>query len=142
MPKNPSQSLATLRNRLYKKHARKNWLTKLVQGEDVETLSRVIKTSLELLVSSKTETNKSRWKVAKFWELAKINGHDFSIAEADMTIAQTLEWLRVCIANARVYGKKSRKANGFDIYELLERKLTSQKSSRRNNSRMLDKVRL
>ncbi len=57
-----------------------------------------------------------------------------------MTIAQTSRMVtRLCIANARSYGKKSGGELGFDIYELLK-ELTSQKSSRRNNSECSIKV--
>lgn len=123
-----------------KKHAQK-LADKLVQGEDVETLfKKSLRRLLELLVSSKTETNKSRWKVAKFWEdFLKINEtYDFSIAERDMTIAQTLEWLRVYVLPTLGLWEEIGKANGFDIYELLKEAHKPEEFSKKQ-LRMLDK---
>lgn len=105
-----------------KKHAQK-LAEKLVKGESVETIfKKSLRRLLELLVPSKTETNKSRWKVVGFWEkFLEINEtYDFSIAERDMTIAQTLEWLRVYVLPTLGLWEEIGKANGFDIYELLK----------------------
>lgn len=106
-----------------KKHAQK-LAEKLVQGESVEVLFKTsLRGLLELLVSSNTETNKSRWKVAKFWEeFLQINDtYDFSIAERDMTIAQTLEWMRVYVLPMLGLWEEIGKANKFDIYDLLKK---------------------
>lgn len=105
-----------------KKHAQK-LAEKLAKGESVETIfKKSLRRLLELLVPSKTETNKSRWKVVGFWEkFLEINEtYDFSIAERDMTIAQTLEWLRVYVLPTLGLWEEIGKANGFDIYELLK----------------------
>ena len=106
-----------------KKHAQK-LADKLVKEEDVETLfKKSLRRLLELLVPSKTESNKSRWEVAGFWEkFLEINdNYDFSIAERDMTIAQTLEWLRVYVLPTLRLWEEIGKANGFDIYDLLKK---------------------
>lgn len=105
-----------------KKHAQK-LAEKLAKGESVETIfKKSLRRLLELLVPSKTESNKSRWEVAKFWEkFLEINEkYDFSIAERDMTIAQTLEWLRVYVLPTLGLWEEIGKANGFDIYKLLK----------------------
>ena len=123
-----------------KKHAQK-LANKLVQGEDVETLfKKSLRRLLELLVPSKTESNKSRWNVAKFWEdFLKINEtYDFSIAERDMTIAQTLEWMRVCVLPTLRLWEEIGKENDFDIYQLLKEAYKPSGFSKKQ-LRMLDK---
>lgn len=105
-----------------KKHAQK-LAEKFAKGESVETIfKQSLRRLLELLVPSKTETNKSRWKVVGFWEkFLEINEkYDFSIAERDMTIAQTLEWLRVYVLPTLGLWEEIGKENGFDIYKLLK----------------------
>ena len=123
-----------------KKHAQK-LAEKLAKGESVETIfKQSLRRLLELLVPSKTESNKSRWKVAKFWEdFLKINEtYDFSIAERDMTIAQTLEWLRVYVLPTLGLWEEIGKANGFDIYKLLKEAYKPEEFSKKQ-LRMLDK---
>lgn len=123
-----------------KKHAQK-LAGKLVQGEDVETLfKKSLRRLLELLVPSKTESNKSRWEVAGFWEkFLEINeNYDFSIAERDMTIAQTLEWMRVCVLPTLRLWEEIGKENGFDIYKLLKEAHKPEGFSKKQ-LRMLDK---
>lgn len=105
-----------------KKHAQK-LAEKFAKGESVETIfKQSLRRLLELLVPSKNETNKSRWKVVGFWEkFLEINEkYDFSIAERDMTIAQTLEWLRVYVLPTLGLWEEIGKENGFDIYKLLK----------------------
>lgn len=123
-----------------KKHAQK-LAEKLAKGESVETIfKKSLRRLLELLVPSKTETNKSRWKVVGFWEkFLEINEtYDFSIAERDMTIAQTLEWLRVYVLPTLGLWEEIGKANGFDIYELLKEAHKPEEFSKKQ-LRMLDK---
>ena len=123
-----------------KKHAQK-LAEKLVKGESVETIfKKSLRRLLELLVPSKTETNKSRWKVVGFWEkFLEINEtYDFSIAERDMTIAQTLEWLRVYVLPTLGLWEEIGKANGFDIYDLLKKAYKPEEFSKKQ-LRMLDK---
>lgn len=105
-----------------KKHAQ-NLAEKLVKGENIEILFKTsLRRLLELLVPSKTESNKSRWEVAKFWNdfLEIQDTYDFSIAERDMTIAQTLEWLRVYVLPTLAVWEAIGDIQGFDIYQLLE----------------------
>lgn len=123
-----------------KKHAQK-LAEKLAKGESVEAIfKQSLRRLLELLVPSKTETNKSRWKVAKFWEkFLEINEtYDFSIAERDMTIAQTLEWMRVYVLPTLGLWEEIGKANGFDIYKLLKEAYKPEGFSKKQ-LRMLDK---
>lgn len=123
-----------------KKHAQK-LAEKFAKGESVETIfKQSLRRLLELLVPSKTESNKSRWKVAKFWEdFLKINEtYDFSIAERDMTIAQTLEWMRVYVLPTLGLWEEIGKANGFDIYQLLKEAHKPEEFSKKQ-LRMLDK---
>lgn len=123
-----------------KKHAQK-LAEKLAKGESVEVIfKQSLRRLLELLVPSKTETNKSRWKVAKFWEkFLEINEtYDFSIAERDMTIAQTLEWMRVYVLPTLGLWEEIGKANGFDIYKLLKEACKPEGFSKKQ-LRMLDK---
>lgn len=123
-----------------KKHAQK-LAEKLAKGESVETIfKKSLRRLLELLVHSKTESNKSRWEVAGFWEkFLEINEkYDFSIAERDMTIAQTLEWMRVYVLPTLGLWEEIGKANGFDIYELLKEAHKPEGFSKKQ-LRMLDK---
>lgn len=123
-----------------KKHAQK-LAEKLAKGESVETIfKQSLRRLLELLVPSKTESNKSRWNVAKFWEdFLKINEtYDFSIAERDMTIAQTLEWLRVYVLPTLGLWEEIGKENNFDIYDLLKKARKPEEFSKKQ-LRMLDK---
>lgn len=123
-----------------KKHAQK-LAEKLSKGESVETIfKKSLRRLLELLVPSKTESNKSRWEVAKFWEdFLKINEiYDFSIAERDMTIAQTLEWMRVYVLPTLGLWEEIGNENGFDIYKLLEEARKPDEFTKKQ-LRMLDK---
>lgn len=123
-----------------KKHAQK-LAEKLVQGEDVETLfKKSLRRLLELLVPSETESNKSRWEVSGTWEkFLKINeNYDFSIAERDMTIAQTLEWMRVYVLPTLGLWEEIGKENGFDIYKLLKEARKPEEFSKKQ-LRMLEK---
>lgn len=92
-----------------------------------KTVEEIFKTSLrqllELLIPSKTDTNKARWKVVKYWEdFLKISDKfDFSIAERDMTIAETLEWIRVSVLPSLALLEAIGDEKGFDIYHLLEK---------------------
>ena len=106
----------------------KKYANKVVnESLEGKTVEEIFKTSLrqllELLVPSKTDINKSRWKVVKYWEdFLKISDKfDFSIAERDMTIAETLEWIRVSVLPSLALLEAIGDVKGFDIYDLLEK---------------------
>lgn len=106
-----------------KKYANKV-VNEFLEGKTVEEIFKTsLRQLLELLVPSKTDTNKSRWKVVKYWEnFLKISDKfDFSIAERDMTIAETLEWIRVSVLPSLALLEAIGDVKGFDIYDLLEK---------------------
>ena len=106
-----------------KKYANKV-VNEFLEGKTVEEIFKTsLRQLLELLVPSKMDTNKSRWKVVKYWEdFLKISDKfDFSIAERDMTIAETLEWIRVSVLPSLALLEAIGDVKGFDIYDLLEK---------------------
>ncbi len=95
-----------------KRHAQK-LADKLGTREDMETLFEIAQTSSWTANSSKTETNKSRWKMVGFWEkFLEINEAIFNCGR-DMTIIN-LEWLRVYVLPTLRLWKKIGKENDFD----------------------------
>lgn len=106
-----------------KKYANKV-VNEFLEGKTVEEIFKTsLRQLLELLVPSKMDTNKSRWKVVKYWEdFLKISDKfDFSIAERDMTIAETLEWIRASVLPSLALLEAIGDVKGFDIYYILEK---------------------
>lgn len=115
---------------------------------DGKTVEEIFKTSLrqllELLVPSKSDSNKSRWKVVKYWEdFLKISDKfDFTTAERDLTIAETLEWIRASVLPSLALLEAIGDEKGFDIYYILEKaKKAKPAEFSKKQKRMLTKSR-
>lgn len=106
-----------------KKYANKV-VNEFLEGKTVEEIFKTsLRQLLELLVPSKSDSNKSRWKVVKYWEdFLKISDKfDFSTAERDLTIAETMEWIRLSVLPSLALLEAIGDEQGFDIYHLLEK---------------------
>lgn len=94
----------------------------LMDGESVEkTFKQTLRTLLELLTPSETESNKARWKVVRYWDefLQEKEKFDFSTPQREMNIAQSLEWLRKYVVPMIGLFEEMGKQNNFDFYEVL-----------------------
>lgn len=108
---------------VYSKKYAQRVVDEFLNGKNVEEIFKTsLRKLLELLVPSKSESNKARWKVVKFWDdfLQIDEKFDFSMAERDLTIAETLEWIRVSILPSLALLEAIGDEQGFDIYQLLE----------------------
>ena len=118
----------------------------LMDGESVEkTFKQTLRTLLELLTPSETESNKSRWKVARFWDdfLQEKEKFDFSTPQREMTIAQSLEWLRKYVVPMIGLFEEMGKENNFDFYDVLREarkpgKLTKKQARMLMKSKTID----
>ena len=123
-----------------KKYANKV-VSEFLEGKTVEEIFKTsLRQLLELLVPSKKDTNKSRWKVVKYWEdFLKISDKfDFSIAERDMTIAETMEWIRVSVLPSLALLEAIGDVKG-SIYTSYSKKLKKPAEFSKKQKRMLTK---
>lgn len=107
---------------VYSKDYAQKAVNALMDGESVEKVfKQSLRTLLELLTPSETESNKSRWKVARFWDefLQEKEKFDFSTPQREMTIAQSLEWLRKYVVPMIGLFEEIGHQSGFDFYEVL-----------------------
>lgn len=104
-----------------KKHAERV-AKELVDGIEVgKIFKKSMRRLLELLEPSKTETNKSRWQVSKLWNdfLDEQEKANFTLPERDVSIAETLEWVRLAVLPSISMLENFFAVHGIDVYELI-----------------------
>lgn len=119
----------------------------LVAGTEVgKIFNKSMRRLLELLEPSKTESNKSRWEVSKLWDdfLNEQEKADFTPPEREVTIAETLEWLRLAVLPSISMLEQFFQPHGLDIYDLLKKAqkpagLAKKQLRMLNNAKNLDK---